>query len=454
MNTGALEKLRRDAKAIFQSGVQAVKGGEAVARHCRREGHHFIVGSETYDLSRFENIWLIGAGKAGWAMAHALESLLGDHIADGVVAVKYAHTGPLRKIRLLEAGHPVPDANGALAATEIIAMAQRAGPNDLICCLLSGGGSALTPLPVSGIDLHHKQVCIRTLMACGATIHEINAIRKHLSAFKGGRLAAAARPARMVTLMLSDVIGNDLDVIASGPTVADRSTFGECIEIVKAHGIAEALPSAVMTHLQEGAAGKQPETPKPGDDAFNNVQNLVVGNNLTAIRAAEREARNRGYRTVVLSSLIEGETREIARMHAAIAREVGLSGHPAPPPVCILSGGETTVTLSGDGLGGRNQEFALAAAMGIAGKAPIVVLSAGTDGTDGPTDAAGAIADGRTIDRAARMGLVPTDHLRHNDAYPFFKQLDDLLITGPTDTNVMDLRLMLVAATEVDPHGL
>jgi hydroxypyruvate reductase len=360
------------------------------------------------------------------------------------VVVKYGHTTHLKRIRLIEAGHPVPDANGLAGAKEVMRMVSRAGPRDLIIALMSGGGSALWPMPARGLSLSHKQAMIRTLLACGASIHEINTLRKHTSGIKGGQLARAAHPAPVVALIVSDVVGDDLDVIASGPTVPDSSTFQDCIRIVNAYDIRDRLPAPIRDHLAAGAAGKLPETPASDHPAFYRSVTRIVAGNMDALTAAAEKAHELGYDTLILSAIIEGETREVARVHGAIARQVLRTGHPLHPPACILSGGETTVTLTGDGKGGRNQEFALAAALDIAGYGAIVVLSGGTDGTDGPTDAAGAIADGQTVDRARRRGLDPAARLRANDAYPFFEALDDLLITGPTDTNVMDLRILLV----------
>jgi hydroxypyruvate reductase len=377
-------------------------------------------------------------------MAAALEDMLGDRIEEGRITVKHGHGAKLKRIRVTEAGHPVPDADGMGNAEAIMETARRCGEKDLLICLISGGGSALMPLPSEGLTLEDKQRTIEVMMACGATIHEINALRKHTSGIKGGRLAAAAHPARLVTLMLSDVVGDDPDVIASGPTVPDAGRFADCLEIVRRYGIRERLPRAVIRHLEEGAAGRREETPCAGDPVFSRTQNVVVGRNLDAVRACAEAARFLGYEPLVLSSRIEGETREVARVLGAVAREVLASGLPLPPPCCILSGGETTVRVTGRGKGGRNQELALAAAMDIAGAEPVVVLSGGTDGTDGPTDAAGAVADGDTVRRAAALGLSPRRHLEENDAYPFFHRLGDLLVTGPTRTNVMDLRVILV----------
>jgi hydroxypyruvate reductase len=299
-------------------------------------------------------------------------------------------------------------------------------------------------MPSPGLSLEDKQAATKLLLACGATINEINAVRKHISQVKGGQLARAAHPATLITLMLSDVIGDPLDVIASGPTVPDQSTFQDVQNVFEKYGIQDEIPRPVQQHIAKGLAGEAPETPKADDAVFSQTQNLIVASNWQAIEAARLAAEKRGYRPLILSTLIEGETRDIARMHAAIAKEIRLSNNPVAAPACVISGGETTVTIKGKGLGGRNQEFVLAAAIDLAGWENIVVLSAGTDGTDGPTDAAGAIGDGETLQRAQVANLNAAAFLAENDSYWFFEKLGGLLITGPTNTNVMDLRLMLI----------
>jgi glycerate 2-kinase len=450
--TEVLKKTRADAVAIFKAGLKAVAPDAAVARFCRRDGDVLTIGGRTYDLKAYENVVLVGAGKATAPMAAAMEALLSDRLSDGVITVKYGHTAPLKKVRTIEAGHPVPDPNGEKGSEQILTLARAAGERDLLLCMISGGGSALLPRAVDGVALADKQETTRILLACGATIHEINTLRKHLSLIKGGNLAVAAAPATVVSLILSDVVGDDLDVIASGPTVPDGSTFEECAAIVAKYGLADRLPKAVMDHFAKGLAGEVKETPKPDHPAFGKTVHVIIGNNMAALLAARKEAVRRGYRALILSSSIEGETCEAARLHAAIAREVVRTGHPLRPPACILSGGETTVTVRGDGLGGRNQEFALCAAGGIAGDAPVVMLSGGSDGNDGPTDAAGAIIDHTTLERAAAQNLSPTRYLDDNDAYHFFDRLGDLLITGPTNTNVMDIRILLVPEQPEGPE--
>jgi len=423
--------LRRHAATIFRAALEAADPAGAVERHLARRSY-----------SPYRNIYVIGAGKAGASMAHAAEQVLGKRITAGLINVKDGHLAKVRRIELNECGHPVPDERGAAGAERIAQIAASAGRDDLVVCLISGGASALLPLPAEGITLEEKQATTRLLLACGATIHEINAVRKHISRIKGGQLARLAAPATVEALLLSDVIGDDLDVIGSGPTAPDASTYDTAAAIFEKYSIADRVPASVRARIASGARGEIAETPKPGDPLFARVRNTVAGSNRLALDAAARAAKGLGYRTLVLSSEIEGETREIARMHAAIAREIARTGHPVRPPACIITGGETTVTIKGDGLGGRNQEFVLAAAIEISGTEGIVVFSAGTDGSDGPTDAAGAIADGATL------GLKPDArrYLERNDSYHYFEPLGDLVITGPTNTNVMDVRLLLVGS--------
>ncbi len=444
MNSDILKKTREDAVAIFKKGVEAVAPDAAVQRYCRRDDNLLTIGEQSFPLDAYQKIFVVGAGKATAPMAAALEELLGNELTKGVITVKYGHTATLSKIETVEAGHPLPDANGELGSAKILEMAAAAGEKDLLICLISGGGSALLPKAVAGVSLADKQETTRILLACGASIHEINTLRKHLSVIKGGQLAAAAAPATVVSLILSDVVGDDLDAIASGPTVADNSTFADCLHILARYDIADRLPKPVLDYLIKGSNNKVPETPKAGDPVFDKTVNLVIGSNIEALLAAEKEAARRGYTTLVLSSMMEGKTSEVARVHTAIAREIMKTGHPVQPPACILSGGETTVTVKGDGLGGRNQQFALCAVSDIAGRLPAVMLSGGTDGNDGPTDAAGAIADNTTAQRAAAVKASVAEHLANNDSYHFFQALGDLLITGPTNTNVMDLRVLLI----------
>ena len=444
MKSSDTEDMRRHAETIFSAGVRAVAPQAAIEKHCRFDDNILHVGDREYQLDRYAHIYVIGCGKAAASMAAVMENMLGDRITAGIVTVKYKHTADLNRVQIVEAGHPIPDDNGCQGAESIVNLSRSADNHDLVICLISGGGSALLPLPAAGLTLADKQGTIKALLHCGATIHEINAIRKHTSAVKGGLLAREVFPAELLTLILSDVVGDDLDAIASGPCVPDASTYRDCLNIVAKYGIEKVLPPRVRKHLQQGSDGLRPETPDPADRIFERAYSMIVGSNSEALEAARNAAAQMGYNPLILSSMIEGDTGQVAGMHGAIAREILKTGHPTPAPACILSGGETTVVLTGDGLGGRNQQFALAAALDIAGHDRIVILSGGTDGTDGPTDAAGAYVDGSTLHRAVNLGMDPSKYLADNDAYHFFKRLDDLLITGPTGTNVMDLRVMLI----------
>lgn len=440
-----MEKLlRTHALSIFKAALKAADPVEAVSRFLHRDGETLWVDKRRYPLSRFRRVIVTGAGKASGAMAAAVEKALGKRVSEGWVNVKYGHGAKLRRIHVHECGHPVPDQAGVEGTNRLIELSRAAAADDLVICLISGGASALTPAPVPPVTLAEKQATTRLMLDCGANIHQMNTVRKHISAFKGGQLARLVAPATLVTLMLSDVIGDSMDVIGSGPSVPDHSTFAQAHAILGGFGLLDRVPASVRARIEAGCAGEVAETPKPGDPVFARTQNVVVGSNRLAVDAAAEQARHLGYRTLVLSTSIEGETRDIAGMHAAIAREVHASGQPAKPPVCVISGGETTVTIRGNGLGGRNQEFALAAAIEISGLPRTVILSGGTDGTDGPTDAAGALADGDTAVEATAKGLDARTFLGDNDSYRFFEQAGGLIKTGPTRTNVMDVRLVLV----------
>jgi glycerate 2-kinase len=396
-------------------------------------------------LSGTGRVLVVGAGKASGAMAAAAEEALGDRIADGVVAVKDGHLAPTRRVRLLEAGHPVPDERGAAAARAIRDLASTAGPGDLVLVLISGGGSALTPAPAPPITLEEKQALTRLLLRAGANINQLNAVRKHCSTLKGGQLARAAAPARVQALLLSDVIGDPLDVIASGPTAPDASTFSEAMGILARFDIRDQVPPAIVTRLQRGMQGEIAETPKPGDPLFEQVRNVVIGNNALVVEAAAAGARALDLAPHILTRTLDGEAREMGRRFAAMARDILAGRGPVTPPCCVIAAGETTVTVSGRGTGGRCQEFALAAALELDGLANVVVLAAGTDGSDGPTDAAGALADAGTAARARASGDSPAARLADNDSYRALATAGDLIVTGPTNTNLLDLYLLVVA---------
>ena len=432
------DELRDHARRIWHVAVEAARPEPLVRR---------ALADLTKPLRTAPRILVLGAGKAGAAMAAAVELALVDRLdrVEGIVNVPEDAVKPLKKIRL-NAARPAatnfPTAEGVAGSAEMLRLAKSAGPNDIALCLLSGGGSALLPAPAEGVSLADKLAVTKVLHQCGATINEMNAVRKHLSAIKGGRLAQAFTGKALYSLIISDVIGDPLDVIASGPTAPDPSTFAETLAILDRFQLRNRIPPAALTHLQNGALGKVTETPKtmPG-----HVHNLVLGNNAKALAAAQACAEALGYRVLNLGSYIEGETRQVAIMHAGIVRSIREQSILLTPPVCVLSGGETTVTLSEHpGKGGRNQEFVLAALLKLGMTPNVALLSGGTDGEDGPTDAAGAIADAGTLERAGKVGLNGWDFLQRNDAYHFFQATGDLFITGLTQTNVMDVRVLLI----------
>ncbi|NUO78466.1 glycerate kinase [candidate division KSB1 bacterium] len=443
------KKLRQHAKEIFWAGVAAVDPAAAVQRALQRDGDLLTVADEVLDLRDFRRVLVLGAGKASVAMAAGVEACLGEMIDDGLVVTNCRDNATLSRncgIRVLEAGHPIPDLRGEHAAKQILQMAAASQHDDLIICLISGGGSALLPLPAGDLKLAEEQLVTNLLLSHGVTILEVNTVRKHLSRIKGGQLARAAHPARLVTLILSDVIGDPVDIIASGPTVPDPSTFADAERILVLYGIWQKLPKSVQEYITEGCNGYIPDTPKPDDPVFERSHYSIVGCNADALSACEHYARSLGYHCMVLTNRVQGEARDIGRFYAALLHNVVNSEQPIRTPACILAGGETTVTVRNPGgKGGRNQELALSAALDIDGLDNCVLLSAGTDGLDGPTEAAGAFADGWTVARARMHGMrFMSSFLRDNDSNAFFERLGDLFVTGPTGTNVMDLHIMLV----------
>ncbi|MBI2218570.1 MAG: glycerate kinase [Candidatus Rokubacteria bacterium] len=436
--TGPRQPLREAALRISRAALAAGDPRPLLHRAVRVAGSTLTAGSLTLDLGRIRRVLVLGCGKASAWMAEAVEDILGDRVDDGFVVVKDGHTRSLRRVRIAEAGHPVPDARGQAASGELVGLARAAGADDLVLLLISGGGSALTPAPPPPITLDEKREITRLLLGAGATIRELNAVRKHLSLVKGGQLARAAAPARVLTLILSDVIGDPLDVIASGPTAPDPSTFADALQVLERRGVTARVSRAVLDRLRAGARGEIDETPKPGDAVFSRVTNLVIGNNALVIDAAVSEATRLGYAPRVLTRALEGEARDVAR-------ELVKRSSESPPRTCLVAGGETTVTVRGMGCGGRCQELALAAALDIQGRQDIVVLAVGTDGTDGPTDAAGAVVDGSTAERAARAGLEAHARLADNDSHAVLGASGDLIVTGPTGTNLLDIYLVLRA---------
>lgn len=431
---------------VLEAALHAVAPGPAVMQALRRDGDRLVAGGVIYDLDQIEHVYLLGFGKAAVAMGLAAADVLGQRLSAGVLVTKHGHAAGTAAlpacIDVLEAGHPVPDAAGVHAARRIAALAQQATARDLVLCLISGGGSALLTLPAAGLTLADLQATTGALLRCGASIDEINTLRKHLEQLKGGQLARLARPAPLISLLLSDVVGSPLDVVASGPTVPDHSTWAGAWQIVQHYDLEAALPPAVVRRLRAGRDGAHPETPKVGDTAFERSHTLVVADNALAARAAQARTQAMGFNALLLTTFVEGEACEVARVVVALGREVVAHGRPAHPPACLLLGGETTVVVRGPGQGGRNQELALAAALLLA-RVPegprVVVAALATDGSDGPTDSAGGLVDAGTVARGRALGLDAAAHLANNDAYPFLRATGDLLQTGPTQTNVNDL---------------
>ena len=410
-----LEARKAVLYSIFDAGVRAVAPDAALMRHVCLEGDSLLVDGKRWPLPRRGRLLVLGAGKGVAPMGAAVEELLGDRIHSGLLVVKYGHGLPLRQITQVEAAHPVPDAAGAAATQALLELAAGTTADDLVLCLLTGGASALTPAPVPGVTLEDMQQVTELLLRSGATIAELNAVRKHLSRFSGGQLARTAAPAGVVSVIVSDVVGDALDVIASGPTAPDASTFADCMDILARYELAPAMPPAVLDHLQKGCLRQDAETPKPGDALF---------------------------RPVILTDKMVGEAREQAALLVAQARQMAAELPADAQPLCLLAGGETTVTLRGGGRGGRNQEMALAASLALQDCPHVCALFAGTDGTDGPTDAAGGCAWAGNL---AVTGMEQARHaLEENDSYPILHHCGALLRTGPTRTNVMDLAVLLV----------
>jgi hydroxypyruvate reductase len=447
---------------IFRAGLLRADPYRMLVDHVHLAGDRLMIEFEgetqSFDLARFHCIYVFGAGKASARMAQAIEVILGERISAGWIAVKYGYTAELKRVRQIEAAHPVPDENSLRTAREIARIARTFDAGTLVINLISGGGSALLDGLLEFEDggqsvrltLDDLQRTTQTLLACGASINEINCIRKHISTVKGGRLVGLLYPATSLNFILSDVIGDRLDVIASGLTVPDDSTFGEARAVIEKYGIAGQIPSAVRRAIELGASGQIAETPKRGDPVFNCTHNLLIGTLYNSLLAAAEEARGLGLNPLVLSAQMTGEARELAKFLLGLARDVNRRGVLAPRPACLIAGGETTVTLRGSGKGGRNQEMALAFLCELkndpATAAGVYFLSASTDGSDGPTDAAGAFASCDLYSAAIARGLNPEEYLRNNDSYHFFEIMNALLKTGPTGTNVCDLQILLITS--------
>ncbi|MBI3621556.1 MAG: glycerate kinase [Nitrospirae bacterium] len=455
----ARRSTRRIARMIADAALAAVDAGHAIREHVRRRGRRLTVCGRRYDLDRFDRVLVFGAGKAAAAMAGPMERLLGGSLTGGLVITKRGHAAPLSRIEVREAGHPLPDDDGVRAAEALIKSADGCTERDLVFFLVSGGASSLLTAPAPGLTLHDLQRTTALLLACGATIHEMNGVRKHLSAIAGGRLARLIGPATLITLAVSDVVGDAAGTIGSGPTAPDPTTYADARAVLARYRLEREVPPAVLDQLQRGGRGLLEETPKPTDPAFARFprQYEVIATNRLALTRAAAQAKQLGFRPLVLTDSVTGEAKEAAKFMIAIGRSITEHHQPVRPPACVLLGGETTVSLApgGNGTtprghGGRNQEFALAAALAMGGLDRLLALSLATDGDDGvaPPDrpaAAGAFADGTTVSRARSLGLDPDDALMRHDAYPFFDRLGDLVVTGPTRTNVMDLHLLLVA---------
>ncbi|MAG35432.1 MAG: glycerate kinase [Dehalococcoidia bacterium] len=432
------------ARRVLQAALDAVDPGQAVRAVLRRDGSLLLAGDHTYDLDLIDRVFVVGTGKAGEPMAQAVADVLEDRLSAGAVTVKEGTLTPasrsLERVQFTEGGHPIPTRLAMDGANRIVDLAEAADEHDLVICLISGGGSALLPLPVDGVSLTDKQAMSDVLIRSGSTINQINTVRKHVSRAKGGRLAEFAAPAQVLTLVLSDVVGNPLDFIASGPTVPDSTTFADALSVLQQFDSERAVPASVWEHVESGAAGQVHETPKETDAAiFGRTRAILVGSNEIAAEAARAAAQRLGFQTLVWTTYLEGEAREIAKVAGAVAKELVHRNAPLQAPACMIAGGETTVIVRGDGKGGRNQELAVAAADAIRGLPRTLVVAAATDGSDAHPDAAGGMVDGTTVDRGRNRGLYVREALGNNDSYHYLQGVGDLLVTGPTNTNVNDL---------------
>lgn len=434
--------LREKLQALAERVLAELAPERCVARVVRRKGDELWVGPYRYNLQRFRHILMIGFGKASARMARGLVEVLGDHLTKGLVVTVEGYGESVPGVEIVNAGHPLPDERTIQASQNIMSLVRGVEENDLLLVLVSGGGSALFELPLPDVSLEDLRRTTELLMRAGATIQELNVVRKHLSLVKGGRLAQAAYPGTVLSLVLSDVPGDSLATIASGPTFPDPTTFAEALAVLRARGLWEEVPNSVREQLMAGATGRVPETPKPGDPCFAKVRHVLIGSGRTALAFAQKFGRELGFRPLVLTSTLRGEAREVGRVLAGLAEEVQWWGRPVRPPALLLAAGETTVTVRGNGRGGRNQELALSFAQEIRGLSRVALLALATDGKDGPTDAAGALVDGATWERAVEAGVDPAQALAENDSYRALSAAGDLLRTGPTGTNVADLVML------------
>lgn len=434
---------RRALISIFRAALRAVDPYDAVTRYVDE-----IV--RTYESGKYRKLYVLSFGKAAPAMAQAMTDCIGGIVSGGIIITKYGHAKSTAEdlgLRVFQAAHPIPDKKGFQATHEVMKLFEHSNEHVLVVCLISGGSSSLLVAPYFGISLENKQKTTELLLKGGADIYEMNAVRKHISQIKGGRLAAIAYPSGIESLILSDVLGDKLDVIASGPTAPDETTFADALGVIEKYQITKDMPANVLDTLRRGVQGLVPETPKHDNPVFRTVSNKIIGNNIKAIEAAKERARQLGFDAIVVNTGIHGEASETGRQlaHETLAAKKMLAQRSSCcKPLCLISGGETTVTVKGNGVGGRNMELALAFAIEVDGESGITFLSAGTDGGDGPTDAAGAIVDGLTASKGQTVGIDPQKCLQNNDSYNYFKITNELLITGPTGTNVMDLQIALL----------
>lgn len=437
--------MKKKAKNIFRAALAEVDPDNLIRKAVRRKGGKLSIRRKIFNLDSYENIFLVAFGKAAPFMAKSLLRILGCRLSKGIVVCRPDQVFSEKKLLYLPARHPLPDERNLRAAKEVLALAEKARRGDLFFVLISGGGSAQICLPLSPVALAEKRWVTKELLRAGASITELNTVRKHLSAIKGGRLAEAAFPAKVVNLVISDVIGNDLENIASGPTYWDSSTYRDALRVLKKYGLWTKAPHSLREVLLAGGRGKMEETLKRGHRVFKNVSTFIIGDNLAALKAATRRAKKLGFHPVILTSRDSGEARKAAENYVSVLEMTAQSKKNLRKPLCLLAGGELTVTVRGKGRGGRNTEFALAALIELEKKRlPIFVASLASDGVDGPTDAAGAWGTTATLVKARKLGLGPEKYLRNNDSYTFFKKVGGLIITGPTRTNVMDLRLFLL----------
>jgi len=435
-------KFKKLLKALLQSSLNAADPNKALKKTVTRKNHHLWVNHVKYDLSHYHRIVCVGAGKASGHMARTLEQLLGKYVDSGTVIVPDGYGASTNHVRIVEARHPLPDTRGVRATRQILKIVESLTKDDLLIFLLSGGASSLLCAPAHGLRLADKQRTTSLLLRCGATIHELNIVRKHLSAIKGGRLSQATS-AKILTLIISDVIGDDLATIGSGPTEPDPTTFQEAKTILKRYRVWERAPENIQHHLDQGIRGNIPETWKRRRLSSFPHHSIILANNRTALNGLGEEVKRLGLGPFILDSPLQGEAKDLGVILGAIARDMHKHGNPVSPPACLIAGGEPTVTVTGRGRGGRVQECVLAAAQELAGLRNITVAGFGTDGTDGPTDVAGAMVDGKTVHRATEKGLSIEGSLKRHDSYNFFKKIGGHIITGPTHTNVNDIYLII-----------